>query len=230
MGKRLPGTLLRSRSRICCAAGALSCQNKSMSVTHPRAAACRTLRGSTLAAHIKKWPPCSAAPQRQHNNARLRLAELPSGGYKPQLRLATQASALRPLRGRFCGLRAHQCAGPRLPCRGGPVCVRSAAGPSVCWSLRAAAPPPGRARSARCAAPRVRLCWSAAAAARSRYNRGCACCSARFPGRQPSRPAPSRRGCAPVPSRACPAFSAAARLRVGLRSALLRGCSGPPAA
>lgn len=122
-------------------------------VTHPRAAACRTLRGSTHSrAHQNRGPllrrppaaalECSAAPR-----------GAAAGGLSTPAPSCCIGQRAAPLRGASAACARIRVPGLACPAAAEPVCVRSAAGPSVCWSLRSAAPPPLRARVARCAAP-----------------------------------------------------------------------------
>lgn len=224
----LARTLLHARSRLTAAPYAccpivvtLVCYASARcSVSHAaRLRACPALsnRGPLLTP-----PPHSAA-----NNARHSLADRLWGATCAIVDTLSQDSTPRPY-GRFARLRAYPSvrASLALPQRailraigGGAKCMPVAAG-------RCAASQAQVLRTLRGSA--LALFRSAAAAARRRAAHcGGACCSGRSPSRQPS-PRPPRRRAAPCPLWRLSGFVRCGLACVGLRSALLRACSGPP--
>lgn len=153
-----------------------------------------------------------------------------SGGLPAQSSVPYPRTARRALAGALRGSAHIPVCGPRLPCRSGPSCAPSAAGPSVCPWLRAAAPPLRRKRSARCAAPRLRF-FGRRRRLRAVALRIAAALAARAGPRPVSpRPGPPAAGLRPVPSGACMALSAAASLVSGCARPCCVRAAAPPAA
>lgn len=151
-----------------------------------------------------------------------------SGGLPAQSSAPYTRTARRALTGALRGSAHIPVCGPRLPCRSGPSCAPSAAGPSVCPWLRAAAPPLRRKCSARCAAPRLRF-FGRRRLLRAVALRIAAALAARAGSRPVSpRPGPPAAGLRPVPSGACLALSAAASLVSGCARPCCVRAAAPP--